>query len=233
MSYITSSKSPCHTPETNAKLYSCETCEFTCFDKDALKDHKQNSHKQVNCRKCDFTCATFEDLKTHKLSSHPQQQFRCEICDFVLIHSNQLAKHMRLVHVPNNNSNERTFQANSSEVMNVHIDPDHTTMMNCSLCDYEATSKEDLRIHIDNFHKTRYFSRSYKFNQRHFPRETVIKMTKHEDTVNENTKDTEDICIEEEKKFTCSACNSGQKIFAHSDALELHMSYFHKNTSQK
>ena len=92
-----------HLQESHGIDFSCKTCEFKAFKKQALKKHEE-THKPVSersykfpCDNCNYIAGTPMDLKRHLAAIHVKiKDKKCELCSYVSSVTKDLKDHMKI-----------------------------------------------------------------------------------------------------------------------------------------
>jgi len=116
------------------KPFVCESCGFSCSQRDNLRLHKEFKHpsegqqdKKFTCQICDASFLTKSNLSRHKMSHSDQKSYVCETCGKAFKDPGALKQH------------------NFS-----HGAPDY----GCTLCDQKFTSPLYLNRHMLRIHPT-------------------------------------------------------------------------------
>ena len=88
------------------KAFKCESCDYSCSQKNSLKQHFLSVHegiKPFKCDMCDYKCLQNSDIKKHVALVHEGKKlFQCKLCDKCFAEKSKMNKHMASFHEGNN-----------------------------------------------------------------------------------------------------------------------------------
>ena len=149
------------------KLFSCDECDFTSKQKQAIKSHRLWKHtednKKFNCDFCQKGFVAKKDHKDHIESVHlGVKNYKCELCESEFYDKWNLQKHMKnhLADEDKLNCQFCPYVTPNRHILERHIDYAHTNpqekqlnFKDCVLCDFVAKSGYDYKLHISSNHR--------------------------------------------------------------------------------
>ena len=112
-----------HNPEYQKKVYSCDHCSSSFFQKSNIKNHEMTIHKGIlhKCVICNYESVSKGAVRQHKRNVHEGIKYFCDQCDFQFTKYANLSAHIKIKH--------EGFR------------------YSCELCDYKVTQKRVLDKH--------------------------------------------------------------------------------------
>lgn len=88
--------------QCTAKFY-CKPCKKLFLSNKTLKSHEKREHAtnlNYPCLSCDTIFNSYSDLRQHRIQDHKTEVFPfcCKLCDTRFRRSNELKKHIKVVH---------------------------------------------------------------------------------------------------------------------------------------
>ena len=218
------------------KLYLCDLCDVQTKDIASLKKHRETKHKpdvsnksksppqakqdELACNQCSYSAIHLRDLKRHELQMHgtADEIFLCNVCDYSTQYESNLRKHVQFSHEQSSRYFVSSSRKRQTQTTKGHRNNQEGTTggfsiepLTCNSCDFQSKSIQELRNHKKQNVKTR---QPFPGSQ-HVSRPPAFK--------GENKQGTNDTDL------NCEKC---KKTFNHKDMLNLHLEYFHSNTSE-
>ena len=148
----------------------CKHCEFSCNNKNILKEHMKEKHKSAfsrqmrlgstKCKICNEEFDSKELCLEHEEQVHGHLKQTCEMCNEVCLTIKVLALHIAKKHCPKNSddkyvclycsaSKKKESRALSYHILNTHF---NQSVHKCSVCERGFDTKSDLEKHIKTAH---------------------------------------------------------------------------------
>ena len=155
----------------------CEKCDKTFFNKDTLKKHTEDVHRNglLKCNQCDYACKDGRSMKFHVQEFHEGKMLRCKLCDYEVSRKINLANHIRRKHAGleyEYDTGKRIVEAfactkcdhkaYTKERLTHHVKVKHEGFRyKCSKCNSNYSNKTTLKVHIREIHEN---MKKYKKN---------------------------------------------------------------------
>ena len=144
------------------RLYECDQCELKTFSWNYLRAHKINKHEYegrvFNCDQCNKSYAYEWNLEIHKRTIHNPVEVPCQFCDFIALHKQKLAYHIKIKHKDSINlkkCDKCSFTTLADSVLKRHEIRKHTNQfLKCqySNCTFDTLYENKMSLHVSSFH---------------------------------------------------------------------------------